>query len=177
MQYKILLASSVLFLSGCGVNSSFDDLDRFMSDANKNARGVIEPMPEFVAYQAFNYSAANRRSPFSVPVDVKLVNVVEDEAQNSVKPDLDRPRELLESFAITSLKMVGTLQKQDEQILWALVSDGEGGIHRVKAGQYMGKNHGRVQSIEEGQIDLVEIVPNGHGGWLERPRSIALSDQ
>ncbi len=166
-----------LVVAGCGSNSGFEDLDRFMAEANKSARGIIEPIPEFTTYQSFNYSAANRRSPFSAPVDVKLIAALAEEAQTSVKPDLDRPRELLESFAITSLQMVGTLKKQDDSTLWALISDSDGGIHRVKSGQFMGKNHGKVQRISEGQIDLIEIVPNGHGGWLERPRSIALSDK
>ena len=43
----------------------------------------------------------------------------------------------------------------------------------VNTDQYMGKNHGRVAAISEGRLDLIEIVPNGRGGWLERPRSIS----
>ena len=72
--------------------------------------------------------------------------------------------------------MVGTLQKQDSDTLWALISDNEGGVHRVKEGQYMGKNHGRVVGIQTGSISLIEIVPNGVGGWIERPRSVTLEE-
>ena len=37
----------------------------------------------------------------------------------------------------------------------------------------MGRNHGRVISISETQIDLIEIVPSGAGGWIERPQTIS----
>jgi type IV pilus assembly protein PilP len=47
----------------------------------------------------------------------------------------------------------------------------------VKAGQHIGTNYGRVVNIAEGRIDLIEIVPNGHSGWLERPRTVSLDEE
>ncbi|WP_250656742.1 pilus assembly protein PilP [Alkalimarinus coralli] len=172
----ITLCVSVV-LSGCSGGNGFADLDQFMAETKAKPRGKVEPLPEFKAYQSFTYSAANRRDPFSPPIDVVLSSVVEEKPESNVKPDFDRPKELLETFGLGSLKMVGTLQRQDENTLWALVSDSEGGIHRVKLGQFLGKNHGRIVAIEESQLELIEIVPNGRGGWLERPRSISLDDQ
>nr|WP_285903188.1 pilus assembly protein PilP [Alkalimarinus sediminis] len=164
-------------ISGCSGGDGFADLDQFMDETKAKPRGKVEPLPEFKAYQSFTYSAANRRDPFSPPVDVVLSSVAEEKPESNVKPDLDRPKELLETFGLGSLKMVGTLQRQDGNTLWALISDNEGGIHRVKTGQFLGKNHGRIVAIEESQLELIEIVPNGRGGWLERPRSISLDDQ
>ncbi|UZE95638.1 pilus assembly protein PilP [Alkalimarinus alittae] len=164
-------------ISGCTGGDGFADLDQFMDETKAKPRGKVEPLPEFKAYQSFTYSAANRRDPFSRPIDVVLSSVVEEKTESNVKPNVDRPKELLETFGLGSLKMVGTLQRQEANTLWALISDNEGGIHRVKAGQYLGKNHGRIVAIEESQLELIEIVPNGRGGWLERPRSIALDDQ
>ncbi len=40
----------------------------------------------------------------------------------------------------------------------------------------MGRNHGRINAITDTQIDVVEIVPTGDGGWLERPQSILLNE-
>ena len=57
-----------------------------------------------------------------------------------------------------------------------LVRDPDGVVHRVHVGNYMGQNYGRITAIEEDRIDLVELVPNGTGGWMERPASIALGD-
>jgi type IV pilus assembly protein PilP len=34
-----------------------------------------------------------------------------------------------------------------------------------------------VTAVFDDRIELVELVPDGAGGWLERPASIALEDQ
>ena len=171
-----LITYGALMLSGCGSNNGFSDLDRFIKEVETKPRGRIEPLPEVEVYRAFTYSAANRRSPFMPPSEVVLNDVKIDQDQSNVKPDLDRPKEVLESFALGQLKMVGTLKKDDKDVLWVLIADDVGGIHMAKVGQYMGKNHGRIVAIEEGRLDLIEIVPNGHGGWLERPRAVTLAD-
>jgi type IV pilus assembly protein PilP len=71
--------------------------------------------------------------------------------------------------------MVGTLEKDGET--YALVLDERGGVHRVQIGDYMGTNWGQIQDISIARIDLIEIVADGAGGWLRRPRSIELSSQ
>jgi len=41
----------------------------------------------------------------------------------------------------------------------------------------MGTDHGEVHIIEEGSIELIEIVPDGTGGWVERARTVALGSR
>ena len=67
--------------------------------------------------------------------------------------------------------MVGTLSNASGS--FALLR-GAGGIHRLQVGDYLGRNEGRVVTISESQIEVVEIVPDGAGAWLERPRTLAL---
>lgn len=171
------LALITTLLVGCAGGSGFSDLDRFMKEVDSKPRGRIEPLPEVQVYRAFTYGAAGSRSPFLAPAEVVVNDIQITEDQSTVKPDLDRPQEVLESFQLTQLKMVGTLRRGVENTLWALVSDNEGGVHMAKSGQYMGRNHGRIVDIADGRIDMIEIVPNGHGGWLERPRTVALEDE
>ncbi|MFE8072857.1 pilus assembly protein PilP [Marinobacteraceae bacterium S3BR75-40.1] len=163
-------------LSGCSSDSGFKDLDRFMKEARNAPRGVVEPLPEFKAYEAFTYKSANRRSPFEPPVDVELAVKEQQKADSNVKPDENRPKEPLEQYSLSDLKMVGTLKRAESDELWALVSDAEGGIHRVRPGNHMGKNYGRVVNITDTRMELIEIVPNGQGGWVERPRTLSLSE-
>jgi type IV pilus assembly protein PilP len=172
------VAVSVLMvgLTACSSDRSFYDLDQFMQEVKARPKGKIEPLPEFKAYQAFTYGAASRRSPFEAPQSVKAA-LLEQQEESNVQPDTNRSRELLESFAVTDLKMVGTLKRAGESMLWALINDDVGGVHRVRVGQFMGKNHGKIVAIKEGRIDLVEIVPNGRGGWIERPRALSLEEQ
>lgn len=175
---KLLLgALLVTLLSACSSGSGYSDLDQFMAQARSKPRGHVQPLPEFKSYQSFTYSAAGRRSPFEPPVEVKLAEI-QQQKQSTIKPDFNRPKEVLEQFDLSNLKMVGTIRKDGPgHSLWALVSDGQGGIHRVKVGSHMGKNYGRIVKITETRIDLIEIVPNGHGGWVKRPRTLKLSEK
>ncbi len=161
-------------LTACSQSDGFSDLDKFMADTRAKPRGHVEPLPEFKAYEAFSYSAADRRAPFEAPIDVQLT-MVDEEPVSDVEPDLDRPREVLENFELKSLVMVGTLQGVEGN-LFALIRDGSGGIHRVRAGNYMGQSYGRIVGVSETRIELIEIVPNGRGGWVERPRSLSLDE-
>ena len=57
-----------------------------------------------------------------------------------------------------------------------LVRDPDGVVHRVHVGNYLGQNYGRITGIGEDHIEIVELVPNGSGGWMERQATIALGD-
>jgi type IV pilus assembly protein PilP len=166
-----LLVISSVFLTACSGTSDSTDLKRFVEDTLNKPRGRIEPIPVFKPYEFFSYSAAGLRSPFELPVVVDAeVNM---QPASDIRPDLERPREHLEQYALGSLSMVGTLAR-DDGVLWALIKDGDSSVVRVKEGNYMGQNHGRILSISEYRINLIEIVPNGIGGWIERPRTLAL---
>ena len=91
-----------------------------------------------------------------------------------IKPDESRVKQFLEGFNIETFEMVGTL-RNDRQ-LFALVN-GAGGVHRVKVGDFLGRNHGKILVIDDSKIDVMEIVPDGEGGWLERPRSLSLKER
>ncbi len=167
----LLMLTSVL--SACGFSSGTGDLKQFVDGVMSQPRGVIEPLPVFEPYEAFSYSATGLRSPFDLPVN--LDSVTKDVAPTSdVKPDLNRSKEQLEQYSFGSLSMVGTIKRESNH-LWALVSVPDSGIHKIKEGYYMGQNHGKVVRISQQRIDIIEIVPNGVGGWIERPRSLVLA--
>ena len=48
--------------------------------------------------------------------------------------------------------------------------------YRVHPGNYLGQNDGRITAIYEDRIEMVELVPDGAGGWLERQAKISLVD-
>jgi len=174
-QCLLPMLASVALLSGCSGSGEFGDLQAYVAEVNARPKGRIEPLPEFKPYESFNYSAAGLRGPFTAPVEIKLVKYQQERAKSNVKPDLQRPKEYLENFSVDAITMVGTLALTEDDV-WALLDDAEGGVHRVKVGNYVGRNHGKVISINPGSVDLIEIVPDGHGGWLERPRAIKLQD-
>ena len=71
-------------------------------------------------------------------------------------------------------RVVGTIELDNE--VYGLISDTEGTIHRVREGNYMGQNHGRILQVNQAGIQLVELVTDGADGWMERDASIALGD-
>ena len=72
--------------------------------------------------------------------------------------------------------MVGTIQRPDGPLI-ALVKDDMKGVHQIKVGSFMGRNHGKVLLVNESQIDLLELVPDGRDSWIERPRTMWLTDE
>lgn len=159
-------------LVGCVGGDDFSDLRAYMDEVRARPKGTIEPLPKFHPYEAFTYSASALRSPFQPPIKVDLS--ARSKGAKDVKPDESRVRQFLEGFNIEIFEMVGTLSR-DEGV-FGLVR-GAGGVHRVKVGDYLGRNHGRVVTIDESKIEVVEIVPDGSGGWLERPRTIILKER
>ncbi len=59
---------------------------------------------------------------------------------------------------------------------YGLVQTSDGLIHRVSQGNHLGQNYGRITTITDSEIQLVEIISDGIGGYLERPAAVALSD-
>ena len=117
--------------------------------------------------ESFVYSASNMRSPFQ-PASPNLANGA------GVRPSVRRNREFLEGFSLDTLKMVGTFKVGNN--FYGLVQSEDGLVHKVQPGNYMGQNDGKVTEITGSKISLVEIIPDGLGGYIERPASLALQD-
>jgi type IV pilus assembly protein PilP len=171
--------SLILLLLGCA-NPGLDDLQQFISAEKAKSPGRIEPIPEIEQVESFLYEEQDRRDPFRPREEVasREVGLVE----TGIQPDYSRRKEELESFPLDALTMVGTLDQGG--ITWGLVQtkedtdlgELEGTIHRVKSGNYMGTNHGRIVLITEDRIELSEIVQDGSGGYIERQASLALAE-
>ena len=159
-------------VGGCGSSRDFSDLQAYMDEVRARPKGSIEPLPKFQPYESFTYSAAALRSPFQPAVKIDLAS--RQKGSMDVKPDESRVKQFLEDFNIETFQMVGTLA--NDSGIFALISSSSG-VHRVRVGDYLGRNHGRISAIDDAKIDVVEIVPDGDGGWLERPRSLSLKER
>jgi type IV pilus assembly protein PilP len=162
----LLLAAG---LSACG--GTMDDLDQYINEVKARPGGRIEPLPEITPYEVFTYvaDAQGLRSPFVPDTPQASAGV-----GGGIRPDSDRSREFLEGFPLDTLRMVGTLDIA--QTTYGLVQTSDGLIHRVVSGNYMGQNDGRIVGISESEIELVEIISDGIGGYIERDAAISLSD-
>lgn len=176
---RALLAGLVISMaSGCIWVEDTGDLARFVTDVQAKPKGKIEPLPTFEPYHSFVYQGASLRDPF-IPL-IRVVSTLanfELDDSDGLQPDQDRPRSYLEQFAVDQLSMVGTIGKADDDFFWALVLDNNKEIHRVKIGDYVGLDFGRVVAVSDQQLDMLEIISNGRGGWMQRPRIIELAEQ
>jgi len=170
VQHRTVVLLAVALLAGCGLGDPYSDIKKFMDDVDAKPKGTIEPLPEFLPYQAFAYGASDLRSPFDPPVEVKPVDPTR--RSPDVKPNFDRVKQYLEQFNMSELAMVGTLAQG--ATMYALMRDARGGVHRVQTGDYMGTDYGKIIAINEGSLEMLEIVSDGAGGWIERERTVSL---
>lgn len=161
----MLASAGLLALGGCSSRDS--ELDAFIAATKKEPGGRVEPLPEVKPYESFAYEAQNLRSPF-------MPGGSGSASASAVRPDSKRNREFLEQFSLDTLRMVGTLKLGGQN--YGLVKTKDGLVHRVLPGNHMGQSEGKILSIEPSRISLVEIVPDGLGGYMERPASLALNE-
>jgi type IV pilus assembly protein PilP len=165
-----LLISNLLI--SC-TNDDFSDLDAKINEIKARPKIQIEPLPETKVVEPFAFDLDGSRDPFQAADPIEVVEEGEETPNNGIHPDPDRPKEDLELYTLDTLKMVGTLKKND--VLWALVQSKEGTVHRVKVGNYMGASDGKIVDISENEIKLMEIVPDKNPNtWREQPASLKI---
>lgn len=160
--------SLAITLTGCEQHT---DLEAYIQDVKGRAPGEPPSIPQINAYNPYAYPG-HERDPFD-PSSVAQKVQTQSVNAGTVRIDPNRVKDYLESFALDTLSMVGTLQQNDT--LWALVQTTDGTIQRVKPGNYLGLNHGKVEAVNPTTIRLIEVVPDGFGGHMEHPASIGLS--
>jgi len=143
------------------------NLQRWVAEVKKRPAPALEPLPVMQQFETFEYAAQSLRDPFS--------NAFTDDSGGSgPRPDPNRRKQPLENFPLDSLDMVGTIGQGASLVALVLAPDKV--TYRVRPGMYLGQSDGRVISVSADRIELVELVPDGAGGWLERPAAISLDE-
>ncbi len=180
MEYKKKILTRILscsflvgLLAGCG-GDDFSDLDRYFKEVIARPKQPIKPLPEIKVIEPFMFKPEGLRDPFKPLEQPEQAEGTEATTVSGIKPDTTRRKEELEAFPLDGLKMVGTVNIKSS--LWGLVKVSDGTIYRVKVGNYMGKNYGKIIRIVSDRIELMEIVPDKPGTWREQPASIALTE-
>ncbi len=151
-------------LAGCSDN--MDDLRQYVEEVKARKTTQIEAIPPMKPYEAFAYAANGRRDPYT-PTQPQRDN----NSANSIRPDPNRAREALEEFPLDALKLVGVVNYKG--VIYAMIKAPDAVIHRVSVGNHMGQNFGKITKITEAEVSLTEIVPDGFGGFTERPAALA----
>lgn len=164
----VFLSLFALILTGCG-ETNVADLEDFVKEVKARKKSNIPPLPKPQTYETYSYDQTKLRDPFTRVAPPRVAST-----NNGISPNFNRKRDVLEQFPLDTLRMMGSLEQGGEQ--WALVKANDGTLYRVKRGQHMGQDNGRIRKVTETQIELEEIVPDGLGGWVKRTTSLSVSE-
>ena len=116
---------------------------------------------------------ANLRDPFAsyISLVAHRGKAILDERRSRLE---NRDRELLESFDLSTLRLVGVYSMGEDQV--AMVEDGSGKGHTIRRGNYMGKNNGRVEKIEFDTVYLVEQIINPAGDVVDNQVTLTMKE-
>lgn len=160
--HAVLLGALSLLLSACSGDNS--DLVKYINDIKSRPSKPIEPIPKFAPLPVFKFPDNDqRRSPFKPVVLKKNADLY--------APDQKRLKQPLEAYPLDALKFVGILER--DSVIWALIKQPDQQITRVRVGDYMGQNYGRIIIITQELIKLEETVKDT-GSWEKKITTIKL---
>jgi len=152
-----------LLLSGC--NDDTSEQKEFIDQVKASTTARVEAIPELTKFEHFEYNAGQLRSPFVAPQPEIIQNKL-TQVKNCLHPDPERQRETLEKYPLDNLSMKGTIGSSGQA--WALITATDDTLHRITVGNYLGSYDGKVQSVNNDYIELIELIPDGSGCWKER---------
>lgn len=161
----------VMGLSGCG-DGGIQDVSEWMKEVKQQTRVSIKPLSEPKKFTPFSYDAKGREDPYS-PNKLAVALAKSKKDTGSIRPDLERRREALESYPLDNLRMVGTMAKPG--LTFALLQ-ADKSVFQVKVGNYIGQNLGMITRITETEVELKEIVQDASGEWVEREAKLELQE-
>lgn len=169
---KAMTLALALMLAACS-DSDVREVQQWMADTEKNTKISVKPLAEPKTFTAFAYQAGDAVDPFSQNKLLAELARTDAGSTNPLKPDTERRRELLETFPLDTMRMVGLLQKGGTN--HALVQI-DRAVHQVRAGQRIGQNFGVITSVTEQAVNIREVVQDATGDWVERMSKLELQD-
>ncbi len=161
---SLLCLCSLPCLHGC-FNNGEESTEAFIQRIKQQHNNNIEAIPGLESLKMHTYTAFNYKSPFEPSVGMR-----ESNTSNLKRPDNGRPKEVLEDIPLGNLRMVGSINVGDER--YALIMDKANVLHRVKVGNYIGQNAGKITVIEAKRIQILETILDAKGNWVERETNI-----
>lgn len=158
-------------LAGC-VSDDVGDLTQYIDGVKARPKGNIQALPEIKVVDPFIFNPDGLRDPFRHVEKADDDGPIDVSSGTGIVPDTSRRKEELEAYPLDTLKMVGTLTM--DKALWGLIKASDGTIHRIRKGNHMGRNYGEIIRILGDRVELMEIVLEKPGSWIEQQASLQL---
>ncbi|MEC6797701.1 pilus assembly protein PilP [Photobacterium sp. S4TG1] len=157
-----------LGLMGCQANT--DSIEQFIAKTHTNAKAKVKPLAAPYIFVAESFVMTSKRVPFLRPRPELLLTKQGD--SSCWQPLTDHKPTPLEAFPLEQLAMKGAIGHQRQ--LWGLIYTPKGELVKIKPGQFVGLNRGKVIKVSDELIEIEETLPDGKGCWLTRPAKLAL---
>lgn len=164
-----------LLIAGCGSGEN-EDIKKWMAEASKDMRGKVEKIDEPKKYEPFKYESDKLVDPFNATKVTAMADAGKQPGSKNAggpRPDLSRPKEVLEAFSIENLRMVGAMQQKG--VSYAIIK-ADSSLHRVKVGNYIGQNYGKITKITETEVLVQEMIEDGSGEYVYRDSTLVLQE-
>lgn len=173
LRVSALLVSATAALAGCG-DAGVQEVRQWMEEVRRQTPIRVEKLPEPKKFMPFTYAVKDEADPFSpAKLSVALARAQAMSGAGKLKPDLERRKEPLENYPLDSIKMVGTLQKPG--LSYALLQVDKV-VFQAKVGNYIGQNFGKITKVIDTEVELMEIVRDASGEWVERQAKLELQE-
>ena len=164
-----------LLIAGCGSGEN-EDIKKWMAEASKDMRGKVEKIDEPKKYEPFKYESDKLVDPFNATKVTAMADAGKQPGSKNAggpRPDLSRPKEVLEAFSIENLRIVGAMQQKG--VSYAIIK-ADSSLHRVKVGNYIGQNYGKITKITETEVMVQEMIEDGSGEYVYRDSTLVLQE-
>lgn len=163
-------ALAATLLAGCG-DSDVREVRDWMEQVRRDTRPAVKPLPEPKDFLPYAYGAKDAVDPFEPNKLLGELARAAATSNNPNQPDMQRPRELLETFPLDTMRMVGTMENGGTRFALLQI---ERSLYQVKAGQRIGPNFGVVTHVSDDAVDIRETVQDAAGEWTARMTKLEL---
>ncbi|MYN29530.1 pilus assembly protein PilP [Duganella levis] len=173
MKTLLSILMAMLLLAGCG-DSDVQEVRTWMKQVDAQTQVRVPPLAEPKVFVPFAYARKDDIDPFNPnKLLAELAKQAGTGGGSGIKPDMDRRKELLESYPLDTIKMVGTIEKKG--VVHAVLQV-DRAVHQVVVGQHLGENYGRITGISDNTVTIKEIVQDATGDWVERQSRLELQE-
>ena len=157
-------------LAGCG-DSDVREVRDWMEQVQRDTRPAVKPLPEPKNFLPYAYGARQAVDPFNPNKLLGELARAAATSNNPNQPDMQRPREQLETYPLDTMQMVGTMEKGG--VHYALLQV-DRSLYQVRTGQRIGQNFGVVTHVGDDALDIREVVQDAAGEWTGRMSKLEL---
>ena len=143
----------------------------------ESVRATTPPVRETISepkrFEPFRYDRAGESDPFARTRLAGFSQEVQARSGGMLQPDLNRPREILESYPLDAIRMVGHMANGRQNFALLQVDTT---VHQARVGNHAGQNFGVITRVAEREVKLRELVQDAAGDWVHRETTLQLQE-